>query len=97
VQDVEIHRGRPIVYSLGNFVFDGFDAPVNNTGWLLRLVVDREGVRRADVVVARIDREGVPHPAREAAPCWQRGTAAWSTCSPARRSSKAHPTRQTRS
>lgn len=84
VQDVEVHRGRPIVYSLGNFVFDGFDAPVNNTGWLLRLAVDREGVRRADVVVARIDRDGVPHPARDAAPCWERGKEAWTTCVPDR-------------
>ena len=83
VQDVEIHGGRPIVYSLGNFLFDGFDAPINNTGWLLRLAVDREGVRRAEVVVARIDRKGVPHPVRDAAPCWQRGAEAWTTCAPA--------------
>jgi len=83
VQDVEIHRGRPIVYSLGNFVFDGFDAPINNTGWLLHLDVDREGVRRADIVVARIDRDGVPHPANDAAPCWQRGAATWTPCASA--------------
>lgn len=26
-QGAEIYRGRPIIYSLGNFVFDGFDLP----------------------------------------------------------------------
>jgi len=35
IQDTEIYRGRPIVYSLGNFVFDGFTTAASNTGWLL--------------------------------------------------------------
>jgi len=32
VQDTEEYRGRPIVYSLGNFVFDRFSEDVANTG-----------------------------------------------------------------
>jgi poly-gamma-glutamate synthesis protein (capsule biosynthesis protein) len=80
VQDVEVYRGKPIVYSLGNFVFDSFSDPVNNTGWLLRMDVDRQGVRRVAVVVASIDSEGLPHPERAAAPCWARGQAKWQTC-----------------
>ncbi|MDB5920493.1 MAG: poly-gamma-glutamate biosynthesis protein, partial [Massilia sp.] len=31
-QDVEQYRGKPIIYSLGNFVFDGFSSLDNNTG-----------------------------------------------------------------
>lgn len=64
VQDVEYHRGKPIVYSLGNFIFDGFDGKGNNTGWVLWLEVDRSGVKRVERHVATIDRNGTPHPAR---------------------------------
>ena len=61
-QDIEIHRGRPIFYSLGNFVFDGFTDPVHNTGWLLRLELDRDGVRAWRVHPVLLDREGLPRP-----------------------------------
>jgi poly-gamma-glutamate synthesis protein (capsule biosynthesis protein) len=73
-QDVETYRGKPIVYSLGNFVFDGFKDADNNTGWLLRLELDRTGVRSWHTVIAGIDGDGVPHP-RPALPtlCWERG------------------------
>ena len=63
VQDIEHYKGKPIVYSLGNFIFDGFDDEDNNTGWVLTLEVGREGVRRASRQTARIDRHGTPHPA----------------------------------
>lgn len=71
VQDTETYRGKPIVYSLGNFVFDGFSHIDNNTGWLLWLQAGRDGVRRWRVEVARIDKEGVPHPAGPG-PHWER-------------------------
>ena len=61
-QGIESYRGKPIVYSLGNFVFDGFTDDASNTGWLLRLELDREGVRHWQIVVAHIDRQGIPHP-----------------------------------
>jgi poly-gamma-glutamate capsule biosynthesis protein CapA/YwtB (metallophosphatase superfamily) len=80
-QDTEIYRGKPIVYSLGNFVFDGFSDADNNTGWLLRMELDRHGVRRWQTVVARIDKEGIPHPERQApAHCWERGAAKAAAC-----------------
>ena len=81
VQDTEEYRGRPIVYSLGNFVFDGFSKDVANTGWLLRLELDREGARAWRTYVAHIDRQGVPHPdpATEGT-CWERGQAAPAPC-----------------
>jgi poly-gamma-glutamate capsule biosynthesis protein CapA/YwtB (metallophosphatase superfamily) len=62
VQDVEYHQGKPIVYSLGNFIFDGFADEDNNTGWVLWLEVGRDGVKKMERHVARIDRDGTPHP-----------------------------------
>lgn len=74
IQDVEHYQGKPIIYSLGNFVFDGFSDPANNTGWLLRMELDRQGVRGWRTVSARIDREGTPHPAPQLGGlCWERG------------------------
>lgn len=67
VQDAEVHRGKPIVYSLGNFVFDGFESLEQRTGWMLFLGVDRSGVREWHVEPVRTDVEGVPHPL----PRWQ--------------------------
>lgn len=73
-QDIEIYQGKPVIYSLGNFVFDGFTDLDNNTGWLLRMDVDRSGVAEWHTVIARIDRHGTPHPdPTRAGQCWQRG------------------------
>jgi hypothetical protein len=80
-QDTEIYRGKPIVYSLGNFVFDGFSDEDNNTGWLLRLELDTDGVRNWNTVIARIDRQGIPQPRPDLpALCWERGAAVASAC-----------------
>jgi poly-gamma-glutamate capsule biosynthesis protein CapA/YwtB (metallophosphatase superfamily) len=84
-QDVEQYRGKPIIYSLGNFVFDGFSSLDNNTGWLLRLDLDRQGVRAWQTTVAHMGREGVPVPARAkvgatAGACWERGAQAAGAC-----------------
>jgi Bacterial capsule synthesis protein PGA_cap len=84
-QDLEIYRGRPIVYSLGNFLFDGFSDDDNNTAWLLDLQLDHEGVTRLQVVSGHIDPDGVPHPRPlVASPCWRRGEAKVSSCRPER-------------
>ncbi|MEP7052910.1 MAG: CapA family protein [Pseudomonadota bacterium] len=69
-QGAEMYRGRPIIYSLGNFVFDGFHEAATRTGWLARLTVNRRGVVRWDTVVARLDDQGLPHPDLDAkSPC----------------------------
>ncbi len=81
VQDTETYRGRPIVYSLGNFVFDGFTTGTTNTGWLLRLDLDREGVRAWRTDVAHLDGQGIPHPAPTTeGTCWKRGQAEAAPC-----------------
>jgi poly-gamma-glutamate capsule biosynthesis protein CapA/YwtB (metallophosphatase superfamily) len=64
VQDTETYKGKPIVYSLGNFVFDGFDNPDNNTGAVLWMDVTRQGVSNWRMQTAIIDRNGTPHPGR---------------------------------
>jgi poly-gamma-glutamate synthesis protein (capsule biosynthesis protein) len=61
-QGTDTYRGKPIIYSLGNFVFDGFEAGIGRRGWLLRLEIDRQGVRKWDTIVADINEEGIPKP-----------------------------------
>lgn len=68
VQDTESYRGKPIIYSLGNFVFDGFSEPANNTGWVLWLDVTQHGVTAWRVEPVRIDAQGSPHPTRVTQP-----------------------------
>ena len=55
LQTVEYYKGRLIVYSLGNFVFDEFDDEAGCTGWLLRLNFDRQGLLSWDTVVSSIN------------------------------------------
>jgi len=72
-QGAEYYRGRLIVYSLGNFVFDGFDYPEAERGWLLRLTLDRDGLVGWDTLAAQMDDEGVPQPVSGAkTPCGDR-------------------------
>jgi poly-gamma-glutamate capsule biosynthesis protein CapA/YwtB (metallophosphatase superfamily) len=73
-QDIEYIHGKPVIYSLGNLVFDGFDKPAETTGWLLRLDLDKHGVTRWETIEAHMDADGTPHPVPGAAsPCGQRG------------------------
>jgi poly-gamma-glutamate synthesis protein (capsule biosynthesis protein) len=69
-QGAEIYRGKLVLYSLGNLVFNGFESQEANTGWLLHLTVDRRGVRRWHTVVVRLDERGLPRiDAAAASPC----------------------------
>lgn len=80
-QGAEYYRGRLIVYSLGNFVFDGFDLPAAKQGWVLRLTLDRGGLIEWDTVAARMDEEGIPHPVPGAlTPCGKGGDRAVGLC-----------------
>lgn len=80
-QGAEMYRGKPLVYSLGNFVFDLLDQPANGIGWQLRLVVDRRGVVSFSTTAVQLDDAGLPAPALGmATPCALRGAAAVSPC-----------------
>jgi len=63
IQDTETYQGKPIIYSLGNFVFDGFSDAANNQGWVLHMQLNRQGVTQWRVDRVVMDREGVPRPA----------------------------------
>lgn len=80
-QGADTWRGRPIVWSLGNFVFDSFTTPETTTGWLLRLEVDRRGAVQARTHAVRMDEAGSPHPAPQLpSPCWRRGAPTFTPC-----------------
>jgi poly-gamma-glutamate synthesis protein (capsule biosynthesis protein) len=64
-QGTELYKDKLIVYSLGNFVFDGFERPTAKKGWVLRLMLGRKGLVQWDTVTAVIDDEGVPRPEKE--------------------------------
>jgi poly-gamma-glutamate synthesis protein (capsule biosynthesis protein) len=72
-QGVDVYKGKLIVYSLGNFVFDSFDnVPGGTSGWLLRLTLDKKGLLSWDTLNAHMDSVGTPHPAPgESGPCGQ--------------------------
>ncbi|RIX43526.1 MAG: CapA family protein [Rhodocyclales bacterium GT-UBC] len=80
-QGAEIYRGKPIIYSLGNFVFDGFDYPAAQRGWLLRLKLNRSGVSFWETLAAQMDDDGTPHPVSGAVtPCGTGGSEQISAC-----------------
>jgi poly-gamma-glutamate synthesis protein (capsule biosynthesis protein) len=69
-QGAESYQGKPIVYSLGNFLFNGFDTEATLTGWILEAHVDKSGVRSWRTRVVKLDADGVPTPDEKAAsPC----------------------------
>jgi Putative enzyme of poly-gamma-glutamate biosynthesis (capsule formation) len=80
-QGAEYYQGKLIVYSLGNFVFDGFETPETRRGWLLRLTVDKSGLIGWDTLAADMDNAGTPHPVPGArTPCGKAGDKAVRMC-----------------
>lgn len=63
-QNIELYQGKPIFYSLGNFVFDGFTDEDTRTGWLLKLTLAADGTLDWTIREAKIDRQGVPTPGK---------------------------------
>jgi poly-gamma-glutamate synthesis protein (capsule biosynthesis protein) len=66
LQDTDTYKGKPIFYSLGNFVFEGFPDKVNNVAWVVRLQLDRQGVKEWQAHQVRIDKQGLPHAGKKA-------------------------------
>jgi poly-gamma-glutamate synthesis protein (capsule biosynthesis protein) len=80
-QDIEHYRGRPIVYSVGNFVMKETDNDFQRQAWVLRMVFDRQGAQSLQTLPVRIDMDGIPSPAPDtASPCWRRGEEGLSPC-----------------
>ena len=59
-QNIEIYKGKPIFYSLGNFVFDGFDTLDENTGWVLQMTIKQDNKIAWQIFEARLDKNGIP-------------------------------------
>jgi poly-gamma-glutamate capsule biosynthesis protein CapA/YwtB (metallophosphatase superfamily) len=73
-QEIEHYQGKPIIYSVGNFVMKETDNANQRRGWVLRLQLDQQGVRGFDTTVAQISLDGIPQRDRNAeSPCWRRG------------------------
>jgi len=61
-QTVDIYRGAPIVYSLGNFVFDYFPGdPPEWSGWAVTLKIGSNGQVELETTVVELDPVGIPH------------------------------------
>lgn len=80
-QPIEIYRGRPVVYSLGNFVFDGFTGEPETTGWIVHLTLGAGGALHLHTITAHQDHAGTPHLVRDAAEaCWDQGETSVHAC-----------------
>ena len=80
-QGAENYQGKSIIYSLGNFVFDGFELPAAKRGWLLRIKLDKSGVLFWDTLAAQMDEDGTPWPVSGAfTPCSPGGEKPVSEC-----------------
>lgn len=80
-QGADVYKGKPIIYSLGNFLFNGFETEATTTGWVLSATLGPDGVREWRTHVARLDADGVPHPAPAASsPCGRAGDGAVREC-----------------
>ena len=84
-QDIEHYRGKPIVYSVGNFVMKETDNEFQRQAWVLRMDFDRQGAQRLQTHAVRIGMDGIPQPdPATPSPCWQRGQAMAQPCAAAR-------------
>lgn len=60
-QGFEMYRGKLVVYSLGNFLFNGFSTDDTTTGWMLNADFISSGLTAWDIQTVRLDSEGLPH------------------------------------
>ena len=65
-QTVDTYRGTPIVYSLGNFVFDYYPVdPPEWTGWVAKLTFAKDRPVDLETRAVVLDAAGIPKPAAE--------------------------------
>ena len=64
-QNIEWYKDKPIFYSLGNFVFNGFNAGEETTGWVLELSISPDLQITWKIHIARLDQNGIPQYAGE--------------------------------
>ena len=82
-QDIDYHQGKPIVYSVGNFVMKETDNDDQRRAWVLKLRLSAQGVQAFETRAVSIDLQGIPTPdPTRATPCWRRGEAGTRLCTP---------------
>lgn len=59
-QNIENYKGKPIFYSLGNFVFDSFDTVDTTTGWVLEMTIHPDLKITWQIHEAKLDKNGIP-------------------------------------
>jgi poly-gamma-glutamate synthesis protein (capsule biosynthesis protein) len=59
-QNIEIYKGKPVFYSLGNFIFNGFTDKEANTGWILTLNIGASGALDWKIHQVGLNRQGIP-------------------------------------
>jgi len=59
-QNIEIYKGKPVFYSLGNFIFNGFNDKEANTGWVLTLNIGASGALDWKIHQVGLNRQGIP-------------------------------------
>jgi poly-gamma-glutamate synthesis protein (capsule biosynthesis protein) len=64
-QFVPLNDGKPIFYSLGNFIFNGFHDEETTTGWIAMLTLTANAEIKWKTITVRLDKNGVPHPISE--------------------------------
>ena len=80
-QGAEIYRCKPIIYSLGNFLFNGFDTEATTTGWMLDATVSKSGVTRWRTRVVKLAPSGVPRvDIAASSPCGDAGSGSVRQC-----------------
>lgn len=81
IQETEQYKGKPIIYSLGNFVIDELDNEPQTRGWVVRLDLNKSGVEAWDTRLAKINQDGIPIPVPDAAtPCWSKESTGSKLC-----------------
>ena len=84
-QDIELYKGKPVIYSVGNFVMKETDNPRQRQAWVLRLQLTPQGVTGFNTVATAISMDGIPSINTEtASPCWHRGQSTAGVCQPGR-------------
>jgi poly-gamma-glutamate synthesis protein (capsule biosynthesis protein) len=81
-QDIEIINGKPVIYSVGNFVMKESDNAEQRIGWVLELNLDKAGVRSWRTHTASLDLEGIPTRQIGPSPCGRRGQNTPQVCAP---------------
>jgi poly-gamma-glutamate synthesis protein (capsule biosynthesis protein) len=81
-QDIEIVNGKPVIYSVGNFVMKETDNAEQRIGWVLELNLDSAGVRTWRTHMASLDVDGIPTPQADPSPCGRRDQNTPQTCGP---------------